>query len=347
MSRETRIGLLFALAIGVFIFGFKFLKGQNVLSSNHIFYAEYSNVDLLQPSNPIYKNGLQVGIVSDVYMKEDDPNKIVVVMDVDGDLDVPKTAKAVIFSSGVMGGKAIELEYSKNCSGADCAESGEFLQGTSKGLVSSMLGEPSEVQEYVDVVKNTVTELVDTLSEKVDTSSEIGKTFASLQATMNNLELTTARLDRLMARSSGSLEMTLNSVASLTSNLEKSNAKISGIIDNVNGLTANLNQADMGKTVTTATQTMEELKKVMKTADGAVAKLSQVMDKANSNNGSLGKLLNDKELYDNLNQVSRSVTLLTSDIREHPERYRRILSKKTKTEPIREVPEEVEGETGN
>lgn len=334
--------MLFAVALAIFIFGFKYLKGQNVLSSNYIFYSEYANVDLLSPSNPVYKNGVQVGIVTNVTIKEDDPNMVLVEMEVDGDLTVPKSAEAVIISSGVMGGKAIVLEFGKNCSGADCAESGDYLRGRSKGLIGSLMGSPKEVEKYLDVVEQSVTGLVDTLGEKVDTSSEIGKTFASLQATLANLEVTTARLDRLMARSSGSLEKTLNSVAGITSNLEQNNAKINGILANVEGLTANLNQADLGKTVSTANTTLEEVKKVMTTADGSLAKLSAVLDKANSDSGSLGKLLNDKEFYDNLNQVSRSVTLLTSDIREHPERYRRILSKKTKTEPIREVPKEVE-----
>jgi len=133
----------------------------------------------------------------------------------------------------------------------------------------------------------------------------------------------------------------LSSVESLTSNLAANNAKITGILANVDAMTADLNKADMGKTVGIANSTLEEVKKVMLSADKAVVKLSAVMDKANSQEGSLGKLLNDKELYDNLNQVSKSITLMTSDIRVNPQRYRRILSKKTKTPPIDEVPEEL------
>ncbi len=349
MSRETRIGLLVAVAVAVFVIGFKYLKGQNVLSNDYLFYAEYANVDQLAPSNPIIKNGLEIGTVRDVYMKESDPTKIVVEMTVDGSLNIPKDAVATIISTGVMGGKAIILEYTTNCETAgNCADSGDYLRGSTKGLIGSLLGEPKDVSAYVDVVRDGMIAVVDTLDEKIDSTSEIGKTFASLQATLNNLERTTGRLDRLMARSSGNLERTLSSVESLTANLAQNNEKITGILTNVNEMTASLNRADVGKTVTVATAAMEELKKVMTNADAAVVKLSAVMDKANSENGTLGKLLNDKELYDNLNEVSNSVTLLTSDIREHPERYRRILSKKTRTEPLREIPEEVkENETDN
>jgi phospholipid/cholesterol/gamma-HCH transport system substrate-binding protein len=341
MSRETRIGILVAVALAVFILGFKYLKGQNVLSSDYLFYAEYSDVDQLLPSNPVLKNGLEIGKVRDVYMKADDPSKIIVEMNVDGSLNIPKDAKAIIVSTGMMGGKAILLDYNTVCSGADCAQSEDYLIGRSKGLIGSLIGDPSDAKAYVDVMKEGVTSMVDSLSENVDSTSEIGKTFASLQATLNNLEKTTTRLDRLMANSTGSLEQTLRSVESLTSNLAANNAKITGILANVDAMTASLNKADMGKTVGIANSTLEEMKKVMKSADEAVVKLSSVMDKANSQDGSLGKLLNDKELYENLNQVSKSITLMTSDIRVNPQRYRRILSKKTPTEPLNEVPVEV------
>jgi len=341
MSRETRIGLLVAVALAVFILGFKYLKGQNVLSSDYLFYAEYSDVDQLLPSNPVLKNGLEIGKVRDVYMKADDPSKIIVEMNVNGDLNIPKNTKAIIISTGMMGGKAILLDYNTVCGGADCAQSEDYLIGESKGLIGSLIGDPSDAKAYVDVMTDGVTSMVDSLSENVDSTSEIGKTFASLQATLNNLEKTTTRLDRLMANSTGSLEQTLRSVESLTSNLASNNAKITGILANVDAMTANLNKADLGKTVGIANSTLEEMKKVMKSADDAVVKLSSVMDKANSQEGSLGKLLNDKELYENLNQVSKSITLMTSDIRVNPQRYRRILSKKTKTEPINEVPAEV------
>ncbi len=341
MSRETRIGLLVAVALAVFILGFKYLKGQNVLSSDYLFYAEYSDVDQLLPSNPVLKNGLEIGKVRDVYMKADDPSKIVVEMNVDGSLNIPKNAKAIIISTGMMGGKAILLDYNTVCSGADCAQSEDYLVGQSKGLIGSLIGDPSDAKAYVDVMTEGVTSMVDSLSENVDSTSEIGKTFATLQATLNNLEKTTTRLDRLMANSTGSLEQTLRSVESLTSNLAANNAKITGILANVDAMTASLNKADMGKTVGIANSTLEEMKKVMKSADEAVVKLSSVMDKANSQDGSLGKLLNDKELYENLNQVSKSITLMTSDIRVNPQRYRRILSKKTPTEPLNEVPVEV------
>ncbi|MGK0364709.1 MAG: phospholipid/cholesterol/gamma-HCH transport system substrate-binding protein [Saprospiraceae bacterium] len=341
MSRETRIGILVAVALAVFVLGFKYLKGQNVLSSDYLFYAEYSNVDQLLPSNPVLKNGLEIGKVRDVYMKADDPSKIIVEMSVNGNLNIPKNAKAIIISTSVMGGKAILLEYNTVCSGADCAQSNDYLNSESKGFISSLIGDPSDAKAYVDVMKDGVTSLVDSLSESVDSTSEVGKTFASLQATLNNLEKTTARLDRLMANSTGSLEKTLRSVESLTSNLASNNAKITGILANVDAMTASLNKADMGKTVGIANSTLEEMQKVMKSANEAVVKLSSVMDKANSQDGSLGKLLNDKELYENLNQVSKSITLMTSDIRVNPQRYRRILSKKTKTAPINEIPEEV------
>lgn len=346
MSRETKIGILVAVAIAIFVVGFKYLKGQNVLSDEYLFYAEYDNVDQLLPSNPIFKNGLEIGKVRDVYMKENDPTKVVVEMNVSGELAVPKNAQAVIISTGMMGGKAILLEYAANCTGANCAESGDYLQGRSKGLIGSLVGSPQDVQQYVNVVRDGMVGMVDSLSEKVDSTSEIGKTFADLQIAMNNLAQATGRFDRLLANSSGNLEEILTSVESLTENLAANNEKITGILRNVDEMTGSLNRADLGKTVNVANAALEETKKVMSTANDAMTRLSGIMEKAGSENSTLGMLLNDKGLYNNLGEMSNSITLLTSDIREHPERYRRILSKKTKTEPIREIPDEVK-EEGN
>lgn len=342
MSKETRIGFLFALAIGIFIAGFKFLKGQNVLSSDNLFYVEYDDVDFLAPANKVLKNGLQVGMVKEIYMKPDDPTKIVVELTIEKSLSIPKNARATIASSGVMGGKVVLLEYEKNCQGSNCAQTGDYLRGATKGLLQSMIGNPSEVNTYVDIIKDGFSDLADSLGNNLKSNSELSKTFADLQATLNNLASTTSRLDRLMARSSGNLEATLGSVASLTKNLEANNNKINGILSNVESLTNNLNDAKLDKTVVNANEALTEVKKVMASANGAVEKLSAVMTKVDGKSGSLGKLINDAELYDNLNKVSKSITLLTSDMREHPERYRRILSKKTKTEPLRTIPEELQ-----
>ena len=128
MSNETKVGILAVVAIALFVFGFNFLKGLNMLSNSTILYASYDNVSSLTVSTPIFINGLQVGVVKDIYFK-DDLQTIEVEMNIEDEYRVPKDAEAVIASTSLMGGVALHLRYNSVCGGPDCAQTGDHLKG--------------------------------------------------------------------------------------------------------------------------------------------------------------------------------------------------------------------------
>ena len=121
MKRETKIGLFTLVAIFVAIFGFKFLKGQDVFGRSDTLYATYDNVDYLTPSNPVMLNGFQVGIVTEILQNPANIAQFDVFFSLNEGIHLPKNTVAVIKTTGLMGGKAIELEFTGSCEGSNCA----------------------------------------------------------------------------------------------------------------------------------------------------------------------------------------------------------------------------------
>ena len=142
LSNEGKIGLLAIITIALFIWGLKFLKGQNILSASKNIFVEYKNIDQLKVSSPVLINGFEVGVVKDIYLKPEDLNTIIVVLNIKGKIIFPKNAVAMIVNAGLMGGKAVEIRYSNPCNGGDCVVSGDYLKGETEGLLQSMLGRP-------------------------------------------------------------------------------------------------------------------------------------------------------------------------------------------------------------
>ena len=329
MARESKIGLLVIISISLLIWGFLYLKGKNLLSSDQVFYAEYENVDQLLISNPVLINGYQVGLVTKVYQNPENLQKIVVEMTVNRTVKLPKGTIAEINTTSIMGGKAIKLLYEGTCSGDDCLESGDYLIGVTRDLLNSMVGAEnvSEIYDVVDKVKVILD------SVNIQTGGEGGdfqETVQDVQEIIANLNNTTARLDYMLATSTNSITSSLKSVASITSNLEASNAKITSILENAELMTKQLKDADLGKTVESANTTIDQLQGSLTTIDAAVKDLNVALAKLKTTDNTLGLLFNDKELYDNLNVTLKNVELLTQDIRLHPKRYTRVLSKKEK-----------------
>jgi len=144
MSNETRVGILAVVAIALAIVGYNFLKGLNLLTTSNLLYASYDNVSSLTVSAPIFVNGLQVGVVKDIYFK-DDLQTIEVEMNIENDYRIPKDAEAVIASTSIMGGVAVYLKYKSVCGGPDCAQSGDHLTGRVASIMESFVGDTGEV----------------------------------------------------------------------------------------------------------------------------------------------------------------------------------------------------------
>ena len=158
LSNETKIGILAIAAIALAIFGFKYLKGINVLKTSRTFKVRYENVDQLRTSAPVFVSGLQVGMVKQLYVDPKDGKTIIAELNIDADVDIPKDAVATIVGLTLMGGKAIRLDNTHPCEGDGCARSGDFLTGSQESFIGTLVGDPAQLDPYFERLRTGLEE---------------------------------------------------------------------------------------------------------------------------------------------------------------------------------------------
>lgn len=329
MTKEIRIGLLAIIATALLIWGYKFLLGTNILQSSNTFYVEYNNVDNLQISAPVFVNGFKVGTVKDVYMKPENLNMVMVVLDVDKKIKLPPNTVAELKNAGMMGGKMIDLKYTGNCND-DCYESGSTLPGKSLGFIQSLV-QPGEIDIYMESIKQGLEGVIDTLNHSLtegDPEEGIGKTIADLRIAIANLKMMTTQMNQLFANSSSHLVGVLTNLESVTNNIKDNNEQIAGLLKNANEVTAQLANARLDTTVLKANRALSSTNDAITSLDETLVKanstfneLQTLLANMNSGDGTMGSLMKDKELYENLNEASQNLNLLLQDFRLHPKRY--------------------------
>ena len=338
MSRETKIGLFAVLSIAILVIGFQFLKGKNVFSSSQTFYVNLENVTGLQISTPVTVNGVQVGTVQGIDLTPD-LRTVNVTLDISGDVQVPEATVAKFFT-GVMGGVTVELDFQGlNCAAAPCAESGDQLRGQYYTLLAS-LATPDDLKNYVEVFTDGFGDIADSLSAQFDEDSRMGQAFSKVESILGNVDGATRQLNSLMAGTRRDLDALVNNMRLLSDTLAAGSGDIDAILTNAETLTAKLSRIDWESTAGSADQAVKSLERTLATAERTLSDLSGAVKNVTQGEGTLAQIINDKELYRNLTQMTDQFALLSADIRLQPERYRRILSKKTKTDPITELPPE-------
>ena len=330
MSKETKLGLLAAIVIAFTIWGLKFLKGENILKNNRTFYVEYTDVTSLKVSSPVLFNGLEIGTVKDIFPHETNSQLVVVELIIDKPLKIPKNANVVQFSTGMMGARAMRIDYDAPCSGPDCVEDGEYLKGEIVGLLGSMISE-EDVDNYMGRVGSGLTNVFDTLSAKMggkNMEDGINKSMQDIQIILSNLVSTTSKLNRVMSENADDLSAVMNNLNSITTNFTQSNHKINNMLSNFEKVSKELSESGIGSTVKKTKGTMDdangaiqELQTTLEKANVTFDKLSGVMTSMENGEGSLGKLIKDEDLYNNLEETTHQLNLLLQDFRLNPKRY--------------------------
>lgn len=316
ISNETKVGALAAITITLLVLGFNFLKGKTLFGSSRTFYAKYSNVQGLLPSNPVVINGMNVGAVysinSDKNMKE-----ILVTMNLTKDVNIPKNSIAVI-KPNPLGTTTLEIKLGDATT--YIPENDTILTEKSAGLfdealrkVDPILYEVKNAVKALDSVLLTVNSVVDP-----NAKNNIREVLANLAKTTASLTVSSASLETLLNTQTGDLAKTLSNVNSFTGNLAKNNDKLTSVMENLDKTTTNLSKLELNKTLDTLNATINGLR----------ASLS----KLNTTEGTAGMLLNDKRLYNNFAATANKINLLIDDIKTNPKRYISfsIFGKKTK-----------------
>jgi phospholipid/cholesterol/gamma-HCH transport system substrate-binding protein len=298
ISKEVKVGFVAIFAIALSVWGINYLKGTNLFVKSKSVYAIYPKVPGLAVSSPIIINGVQSGVVDDVYFHPDKSSRVIVKLNItESGLKIYKNSIAELISTDFMGGKAIGLQLGD--SGVDI-ETGDTLQTE---FAPSMLEDFSEqmlpikdrAEHLMMSMDTTVAKLTTTLDNLNDMFSAQNK--RNLTLALSNLKNTLAGFEEL----SGTLNTTVKN-------------KLNPAITNFSHLADSLK----------ALQLSETLLKAQTAMDGMTA----IMAKMNSGEGTMGKLMTNDSLYNNLTGASREMEELLEDIKLHPKRYFRILSKK-------------------
>ncbi len=293
ISKEIKVALLGIVALVILYFGFKFLKGADLFSDSRSYYAVYDNVDGLTASNPIMLNGVQVGTVQSMELLIEENNKILVELSVLKKLQVGDSTIAALSSSDFLGGKAITL-YLGNSS--TMYKGGERLHSFNEKSIADMLSTKAvPVIDKVDTTLARVNRLLDSEAKE------------NLQLLLANSQQTTEALNTILRDNQRNINEITSNMNQLVSSLRQTQKHIDRMALNMAEITDTLKQVEVTKLVDNANKAVTEL-------ETAVAKL-------NSNEGSMGKLMNDDELYTNMARSTEALNMLLRDIQAYPKRY--------------------------
>jgi phospholipid/cholesterol/gamma-HCH transport system substrate-binding protein len=327
INNETKIGALAAVSITLLILGFNFLKGKNLLEKRSKIYAVFKKVQGIEVSNSVQINGYQIGTIADMQASDKDLNGIVLTINLTKDVHIPKTSIAYI-KSGLIASSSIEIEKG---SGTDYIGDGDTINTVQRPDIFNQV--QSRLDPTIGVLNKTLYSL-DSLIVVVGSlfDPKTKNNFASL---LTNITASSASLQSLLNAQTGALAQSLNNVKEFTGNLAKNNEHLTKTLENAETVSAKLANAKIEETLTSVQSTMNELK-------GVVSKI-------NNGSGSLGLLINDKKMYQNLENSTRSLNILLDDLRAHPKRYLSIsvFGKKDKTGPLMAPLNDSSGKSGN
>ena len=293
LSREIKTGIIVVGGILLFILGFSYLKSSPLFEDGKTLYAVYDNVGGLQVGTAISINGLVVGKVNDIKFR-DKGGALVVTFSVDDEFGFSKNSPAELYDTGIIGGKGIQIKPVFD--GAPTARTGDTLPSkTQPGLTQLVQTQLTPLQRKVEDAFTNADSLLVSVNQVLDPKArkDLRETLAGLNRTVASFQKSADALNRILGGNEQKLSNSLTNFEELTANFAK--------------LSDSLNNANLAQTFTKLESTVD--------------KLDNLMAKLDRGDGTLGKLINDKEMYTNLNNASRELDLLLQDFRLNPKRY--------------------------
>jgi phospholipid/cholesterol/gamma-HCH transport system substrate-binding protein len=293
ITKEIKTGMLALFAILLLIYGYSFLKGSDLFSNERTFYVSYDNVAGLTVSAPVTINGYVVGQVNKIEF-ENDLGGLLVTFSINKDFNFSKNSIVRIYSTSVIGGNALAIipEIDKDSIALD----GDTLNGEiEKGMLESLTSGLKPLENRMYTTLSGLDSLLSSFNSVLnkDTKNNLKAAINSLTKTMYSFEDTASDLNSLLKENKPKLDSTFSYLETTSGNLAV--------------FSDSLTQIDINTIATNLETTLESF--------------NSIMNKFNNGEGSIGKLINDENLYGNLEAASKELEELLRDLKENPKRY--------------------------
>ncbi len=314
MSNNFKAGIIALIAIVSFILLVNFLKGENVFNRGTVLYAVYDDVHGLQETKPVTINGMTVGRVDEIDFTDDNTGNLLVQMTINTDFEFDKNTEAIIYEPGFMSGAQIKLKMSRK---GDIVHDGDYIIGkTEEGMMSVLAKEAVPLKQKLENVlisvdstllmvrsmaslknKKSIDKLVNDLDNTIlsfdQMAQSISKTTVNFNSTANNF-------DGLAIEAKNMVSENRNKISSTFDNLNST-------LNNFNAISEDINKANLDETVANLDESLSSLNSILKGVENG--------------DGSLGKLMKNEAVYNNLDNATKELELLLRDIKENPKKY--------------------------
>ena len=294
-TKEIKVGFLAVLGIMMSVFSYNYLKGINLFDKNRKFIVKYEKVDGLSVSNPVTMNGFKIGKVQKINFNSKNTRELLVDIIIDNDVIFPKTSLAELYETGLIGGKAIAIipDYKND---STIALDGDYLKGVIKPGLTELVNQilPQVQLQIEAVMKNAeiVLQNINTLFDD-ETKKELKSSIEDFSNLTSSLSETSDEISKLIANNSENLTNSLSDFRSASNNIKSITDSLNS--DDIKSMTTNLNSL--------------------------VNNLNSITTSLKNSEGTAGKLINDKSIYDNLENATNQLNRLIEDIKLNPSRY--------------------------
>lgn len=293
VSREVKTGLLAIFAIATLILGYNYLKGTNLLKRTQTFYVVYDQVDGLSDASMVTINGLRVGKVQGIKLNQTN-GKLLVTLSVENDYKIPVGSLAKTYGGLLVGNTnvAIVPDYSQT----SYLKNGDTLRGEqSDGLMDLVSSQLDPLKFKIESAVVSADSLISALNQVLDTNSraDIRNSLSNINSITSSFKKTSVELEHLLTGNRNKLDQTFSNLENMSDNFSKLSDTLAQL----------------------------EVKKLMQELETTVSNLNQATAQLNSTDGSIGKLLNDDQLYENLEGATRQLEQLLQDLKLNPKRY--------------------------
>lgn len=293
ISREIKVALFAAATLALTIWGFYFLKGQDIFKPGRTLYVVFPHAGYIEPSTPVVVNGYKIGIVSDTRLMDAVEGTVLVELQItEDDLFLDKESEAIISSPGLIAANVIDIKLGK--SGQEVADGDTLRAGVSLGIEATMMNIVEPLQKNMNSVL-------------IDLDSVLVPMKSSLPATVDNLNRLITDVDNLVRTNNGKVSSILGNAEKIMATLARNERQLDSMIGNLNRFSDTLASVELAKTVATTQQAMAEVK--------------TLLEGINQGEGTLGQLVKSDAMHQRLDSTAMSLQQLMTEINEHPERF--------------------------